>query len=122
MILLIDDNHDLVAAFQLILKSRGYDAHSISSTKEALDFLAAVKPLPELILLDYSMPEMNGEEFIVELLQRMPHIMSQSKIVGFSSFSQDDFAIERFKKMTAGSSEKPFGIESLITLVQKHLQ
>ena len=50
-----------------------HQLHTAFNGEEALDLLlgrngtAALRPLPEVILLDLNMPRMNGQEFLAEL-------------------------------------------------------
>ncbi|MDB5036963.1 MAG: Response regulator [Bacteriovoracaceae bacterium] len=120
MILLVDDNHDLAIAFQLILKSRGYQVVALNSGQEAIDYLK-VSETPELILLDYSMPEMNGDEFLQIVQSEIPEILNRTKIVGLSSFSAQDPSLAHFRNLVAGFAEKPYDIESFITLVKQFI-
>jgi CheY-like chemotaxis protein len=120
MILLVDDNQDLALAFRMILQSRGYKTHAITSGKEALQYLQNAE-LPRLILVDYSMPEMNGEEFVSALKIQMPDVLEKTKIVGLSSFSPEAYQLKRFKEMITDFSEKPVDITSFIGLVRKHI-
>ena len=57
-ILLIDDDGDMMLLTARWLKRAGYEVDTASSGEEALAFLAGTKP--DLILLDYAMPQMDG--------------------------------------------------------------
>jgi CheY-like chemotaxis protein len=57
-ILLIDDDEDMLAMTSRWLSKAGYDVTEATSGKAALDILKGEKP--DLILLDYAMPEMDG--------------------------------------------------------------
>lgn len=57
-ILLIDDDNDMLAMTERWLRKEGYEVVSATSGREALEILSAKKP--DLILLDYAMPDMNG--------------------------------------------------------------
>lgn len=121
MILLIDDNADLALAFQIILQSRGMETVVKHSAQEAFEFLKISKEIPELILLDYSMPIMNGGEFLRSVRKNLPHILTHSKVVGISSLAIRDFVTDDFRDTVAEFVEKPCDIQSLVSLVQKHL-
>ena len=58
LILLIDDDEDMLAITGRWLEKAGYEVAKTTSGKDALSFLAGRKP--DLILLDYAMPEMDG--------------------------------------------------------------
>jgi len=66
LILVADDEPDIVNIVELILRSRGYRVIKANGGFEALDL--AEEHLPDLILLDIMMPEMDGWE-VLRLLQ-----------------------------------------------------
>jgi CheY-like chemotaxis protein len=57
-ILLIDDDEDMLMMTGRWLEKAGYDVTKVSSGKEALEKIKQVNP--DLVLLDYAMPEMDG--------------------------------------------------------------
>jgi len=63
MILLIEDDHDIRDSFRQILEDMG---HSVLSAANGWDAIALLEKIPNplLIILDLSMPIMNGEEFL----------------------------------------------------------
>jgi len=62
-ILLIDDEEDVRNSLKQVLESAGYSVIATSSATEGLKFLLG-KNSVRLILVDYAMPEMTGEEFL----------------------------------------------------------
>jgi len=54
-ILLVDDDPDLISAFEAILYSRGYEVSTAISKNEALEKLASVQP--DIAILDVMMEE-----------------------------------------------------------------
>lgn len=64
-ILLIDDDEDMLAMTGRWLEKGGYDVIKAVSGKEALSVLETQKP--DLILLDYAMPDMNGPEVLAAI-------------------------------------------------------
>ncbi len=62
-ILLVEDDEDLSEVLADLLKECGYQVATAIHGRAALDFLEA-NPLPRLILLDWMMPVMDGEEFV----------------------------------------------------------
>jgi CheY-like chemotaxis protein len=61
-ILLIDDDEDMLAMTRRWLEKAGYEVSASASGKEALSLISNHKP--DLILLDYAMPEMSGPEVL----------------------------------------------------------
>jgi DNA-binding response OmpR family regulator len=59
-ILLVDDDLDTLKLVGLMLERQGYEVHAASSGSQALGILE--KTMPDMILLDIMMPEMDGYE------------------------------------------------------------
>src|SRR5438874_8753476 len=61
-ILVVDDDPGIVESLKDLLEAEGYHVETASNGREALDMLRA-RQRPNLILLDLTMPEMDGFEF-----------------------------------------------------------
>lgn len=72
MILCIDDEVVGLSVRKMILQSQGYEVLTASSGPEGLD-LFAVNPV-EIVVLDYSMPGMNGSQVAAELKRLKPQV------------------------------------------------
>jgi len=62
-ILLVEDDEDLSEVLADLLMECGYRVATAIHGREALSYLEG-NPLPSLILLDWMMPVMDGEEFV----------------------------------------------------------
>ena len=67
-ILLVEDDEDLSEVLTDLLIECGYRVATATHGLEALSYLEA-NPLPSLILLDWMMPVMDGEEFVRQKAQ-----------------------------------------------------
>ncbi|MCX7927374.1 MAG: response regulator [Candidatus Omnitrophica bacterium] len=81
-VLVIDDEPNIVRLVKARLNANGYEVISASNGKEGLEI--ARQQLPDLILLDIMMPQMNGEKTLIELkkdirTQKIPVIMLTAK-------------------------------------------
>ena len=67
-ILIVDDDEDIRSSLCQRLELEGFDALWAKNGRVALDYLVAMtdENLPRLILLDYMMPVMNGQDFCSE--------------------------------------------------------
>ncbi|MDA8244945.1 MAG: response regulator [Elusimicrobia bacterium] len=63
-VLVVDDEYSIRALFQFVFMDAGHEARAAKDGREALELLAEF--VPDLILLDISMPVMTGPQFIEE--------------------------------------------------------
>lgn len=120
MVLIIDDNPDMLNIFKVLLEDEGIPCQVERSGMSALQYLKSA-PVPELILLDCSMPLMSGEDFIKNLRESNPDRFSEYKIVGLSSFSESSGLVKNFKEAVLEYVEKPGDIDGILSLVRRHL-
>lgn len=71
-IVLADDDTDYLEATRLLLESEGHEVLCATNGNEALAFLR--KRRADLLLLDYFMPGMTGEDVVIELRRFNPHV------------------------------------------------
>ena len=114
VILVVEDDPAIRESFCRILKKVGYTVATTCDGQEALDYLAKNTP-PTVILLDYRMPRMSGEDFRTEqlkdaLLAKIPTIL-----VSAGSMNPVDLAKLKIKYVI----EKPFHIPNLLKLVSQ---
>ena len=71
-ILFVDDEARLREMAKAILESQGYE---VLCAKDGFDGLSALKEsLPDLVISDLQMPNMDGFEFLSVVRQRFPHL------------------------------------------------
>jgi CheY-like chemotaxis protein len=66
IILLVDDDLEILEITSELLNERGYSIVQALNGQKALDLLKKMRFLPSLIVLDLSMPVLNGREFLRE--------------------------------------------------------
>lgn len=71
IILTIDDDIDMLDSISYTLEAQGYKMLTAQDGHEALNLLQSLSndELPDLILLDYNMPVLNGYEFNLARLE-----------------------------------------------------
>ena len=92
-ILVIDDDVDTLKLVGLILQRQGYEVRVANSGAQALATLQS--DLPDLILLDIMMPEMDGYEVARKLRTEMP--TTDIPIIMFTAKSQLDDKVMGFE-------------------------
>jgi len=65
--LVIDDSKAIRIILRRLLDELGFDVAEAADGREALARLAELQPPPDLVLVDWNMPEMNGLEFVREV-------------------------------------------------------
>ena len=91
-ILVVDDDPDIIEILTYNLSNEGYNVKSASNGIEALK--KAKKFIPDIILLDVMMPEMDGIEACSNL--REIQSLSKSRIIFLSARSEDFTLIAAF--------------------------
>ncbi|QQT55675.1 response regulator transcription factor [Sphingobacterium multivorum] len=110
-ILLVEDHMVVRNGIKLLLESQeGFEVvGEASNGKEALEFLSA-NPVPDIVLTDISMDEMDG----MELLQVLNKQYSSIKVVILSMLNQINYVIEAFESGLAGYLVKNVGYHELL--------
>ena len=114
LVLVIDDSPTITKVVQLVLTKAGYQVHTAVDGEAGLAAVRAERP--DLILLDFVMPRMNGYQFCRELvadasLREIPVILMSAK---------GDQVGERFVKVMGivDYITKPFSPEAITAVVQ----
>jgi CheY-like chemotaxis protein len=85
---MVDDEERLRSVAQAILKSQGYE---VRCAVDGFDGLTALKQsLPDVIISDLRMPNMNGFEFLSVVRKRFPHIAVIAISADFSGVDVPD--------------------------------
>ncbi len=72
-VLCVDDDPDTLKVRKLLLESRGYSVLTATSGEEALNLISPAAPV-DLVLVDYVMPGMNGDELAEKVREKFPAI------------------------------------------------
>jgi DNA-binding response OmpR family regulator len=117
-ILVVDDEPDAVEMLEFNLKSNGYDVVTAADGEEALTKARAV--LPDLILLDLMLPEVDGME-VCKILRRDPRT-SGIPIIMLTAKAAE---IDRVLGLELGADDyvtKPFSLRELVLRVKRLLR
>ena len=72
-IVAVDDSNVVLKMLKNVLDKEKYDLHPFSTGKRALEYLVQKDNIPDLIILDIEMPEMNGYD-VLERIKQMDHL------------------------------------------------
>lgn len=113
-LLLVDDNDDVREITALLLRDNGYAVSEAASGRAALAALDA-DPSIEVLIVDFSMPEMSG----IELLERARAKRPEIKAVFITGYVDNTFINGKLANEIV--VKKPFTMEQLATAVRKAL-
>ena len=108
-IAIIDDEADLVDLFQEILESDGFKVCAFTDPIQAYNHIQKNPNDYGLILSDYRMPVMNGNELCTKLMR----INSEFKVILMSAYENIEDDVSKFKFM-----RKPTTIANLLQIVK----
>ena len=113
-VLIVDDEETVRTVASRMLKAHGFEVVLAADGREALARFREQAGRFRLVLLDLTMPHLNGEETFRELRQIQP----DARVLLMSGFNEQE-AINRFTgKGLAGFVQKPFTPESLLAKLQ----
>ena len=113
-ILLVDDEADVAIGLAAVLRAQGYEVEVARDGLEALERLAE-DPLPDLVLLDYEMPQLDGEE-VLRRLRREPRTAHLPVLL--ATASQID--LSRLRRVS-GLLRKPYPRHVLFAMIARLL-
>lgn len=116
-ILVVDDVPENLTVLRTILKSRGHTVRVAPSGVFALRTIAQL--LPDLILLDVNMPDLNGLEVCRRL--KTDAVTAQIPIIFLSALTDAQDRIAGFEAGGADYVTKPFSAEEVCARVDTHL-
>lgn len=117
-VLIVDDIPENLQLLSTILNQNGIEISFATSGKQALELLSY--SLPDLILLDVSMPEMDGFEVCkrIKLNENTSHI----PVIFLTAKNQSADIIQGFEVGAADYVSKPFNSMELLARVCNHIE
>lgn len=113
-VLLVDDDQFVLDSLSTLLEILGYN---ITKYDSAIAALAALKQeyVPDIIITDYKMPEMDGIEF----LGRVHNIYPEIPVIVMTAYAEVDVAIDALKKGAFDFIIKPYKSEQITQALDK---
>ena len=117
-IVVVDDEKIVTSAFSTLLKVEGFnDAHFFNSPLEALEYMKT--NIPDLVISDFLMPEMNGLEFLTEVKKLYPEV---SKIL-LTGYADKENAIRAINEVGLYRYiEKPWNNDDLVINIKNGIE
>jgi len=108
-VLLVDDEETLRALGQAMLERLGFEVVLASDGREALERYQEHRDHIDLVMLDLTMPRMDGEEAFRQLRQVNPEV----RVVLCSGYTEQDVTARFAGKGLAGFIQKPYTLQDL---------
>ncbi|PKN16484.1 MAG: hybrid sensor histidine kinase/response regulator [Deltaproteobacteria bacterium HGW-Deltaproteobacteria-23] len=115
-ILVIDDEESILNLVEIILVKRGYTVAKATDAFKGMELIAALNP--QLVILDYMLPGMDGLEALTRIKTGFP----DTYVIIFTGKGSEEIAVEIMK---AGASDyilKPFVNQNMIERVENVLK
>ena len=106
-ILIVDDEKWICESLKLILSRRGFHIDSALNGKEALTCLERNKP--DLIILDFNLPDMDGLEVLSQIRKRYAKL----PVIFMTGYGSETISIRAFKLGISDYFIKPFNPQDL---------
>ncbi|MBI4844573.1 MAG: sigma-54-dependent Fis family transcriptional regulator [Nitrospirae bacterium] len=115
-ILVVDDEQGVRYSFKKILGREGYEVVAAGNGIEAIQMAGTEKP--DLIIMDVSMPNMDG----LETLQKLKSLYPSLAIIMMTAYSTSERAITAMKYGAYDYLTKPFDNNDMISLVKRAIE
>lgn len=117
VVLIADDEETIRSTAARMLRALGFETALVANGREAVDAFRANPDAYVIVLLDLTMPHMDGEQAFTELRRLQPDV----RVVLMSGFNRQE-AVARFTgKGLASFLQKPFSMEALTEVMQSVL-
>ncbi len=134
LIFIVDDNPDILFNLKLVLEVNNYDVITTTNGREALALLSKIDRVPEIIISDILMPELDGYDFFKSVsknpvLNRIPFIFLSArdspydvrlgKMLGVDDYLTKPFKEEDLLAIIAGKISRKKNIKLINKEVEK---
>ncbi len=116
-ILVVDDTVENLQLLSSMLQAHGYEVRPVTSGRDAL--LAARSAPPELVLLDVSMPEMDGYEVCARLKDSAE--LRDVPVIFLTALNSTADKVRAFEAGGADYVTKPFQIDEVLARIRVHV-
>ena len=111
-ILIVDDDKIVALTLSKLLKKAGYTTHSVYNGTQAIT--STIEFEPDLVLLDFKLPDMNG----FEILEKMKEINHKIIVIMITSFGDVRKAVTAIKLGAYDFFTKPFDKDEILRVVE----
>jgi two-component system response regulator AtoC len=115
-ILIADDEAAMRRNLSDVLHEEGFETIEAANGTQALHL--AIERMPDLVLLDFKMPELDG----LQVLKHIKERNSSVPVILFTAYGTSERPIEAMKLGAYDYVEKPFDLEELLLIIHRALE
>jgi len=116
VILLVDDQDTIRFFLEKTLTQEGYEAVTARTGAEAIEKTRQV--MPDLVLLDLKLPDLDG----LEVLRRIKEIFPEIAVIMITAFGDIETAVTAMKHGAYDFVSKPINLDQLLLVIRKGLE
>jgi len=116
VILLVDDQDTIRFFLEKTLTQEGYEAVTAKTGAEAIE--KARQVMPDLVLLDLKLPDMDG----IDVLHKIKEIFPEIGVVMITAFGDIETAVRAMKNGAFDFVSKPINLDQLLMVIRKGLE
>ena len=116
-ILIVEDDNISRALYREVFKNKGITTHFMKTGTEALEYFEN-NPVPDLVLMDIRLPDINGLDVSKQILAKYP----ETRIVAQTTFAHSNMEEACFEIGMIAFLNKPisnFSIQKILTLLDQ---
>ncbi|HXX93503.1 MAG TPA: ATPase, T2SS/T4P/T4SS family, partial [Planctomycetota bacterium] len=118
IVLCVDDDPDILDLMKPLLTAKGYQVLTASNGMQALT--AALRDKPDVVLLDVTMPDMNGYDVCARLQEKQE--TAYIPVVMVTALTTDKDKLRALRAGAADYLTKPFEPVAMLTAVESQLK
>jgi signal transduction histidine kinase len=115
-ILIVDDEQQIRDLLRITLEGKNYNIQEVVTGKACLNFLST--STPDLILLDYKLPDISGIDVLKEIRKKSPDVA----VILMTAYGDEDIAMHAIEEHVDGYLRKPFLVEVLLAVLTQTLE
>ncbi len=116
--MIIDDVEENIQLLANFLEPNGYRIEASTNAENALEQLNHITP--DMILLDYMMPEIDGLSFL-KIIKKQPNL-KEIPVIFVTARKDEDAILQGFEAGAVDFISKPFNSKELIARIHNHLE
>ncbi len=117
-ILVVDDEEEICSSLEDVFNEEGFIVYTARNSKEALNILQKI--VPDLILLDIVLPEVNGIELCKKIKKNLS--FENVPVILMTSFDNEERKVDSYIAGANNYITKPFEIDDLVLKIRNELE